>query len=328
MRLTEIANIINGELINLKEDIDIKSLASIENAGKGDITFISNRKFFDFLYKTEASAIITKEKLDIDKPQIVVKKPDIAFYKLIEIFYPDREEHGYISEKAVVGKDVQIGKNVYIGDYVVIQNGVRIGDNSRIYPFSFVGENCVIGENTVIYPRVTLYPEVQIGNRVIIHSGVVIGGDGFGYYQQDGKHIKIKHVGKVVVEDDVEIGANTTIDRAVIDKTVIGKGSKIDNLVMIGHNCKIGDNCIIISQAGIAGSSKIGNNVIIAGQVGVADHIKIGDNVIVIGKSAVHKDLPPNGVYGSSFPAIEWTKWKKIISYILKLPEIFKKLKT
>ena len=162
---------------------------------------------------------------------------------------------------------------------------------------------------------------------MIIHSGSVIASDGFGYYQEDGKHKKIKHIGKVVIQDDVEIGANTTIDRAMVDETVIKKGTKIDNLVMIGHNCQIGENTILVSQVGIAGSCKIGNNVILAGQVGVADHITIGDNVTVTAKSGVGKDLEPNKVYGSSFPAIEWSKWKKILFYIYKLPDILKKIK-
>ncbi|WP_457622609.1 UDP-3-O-(3-hydroxymyristoyl)glucosamine N-acyltransferase [Persephonella sp.] len=328
MKLSEIAKIVNGRLINLKEDIEIKSLAALENAVEGDLTFVASRKFFDLAHKTKASALLTKEELNIDKPQIIVENPDQAFYKIVEIFYPEEKIEGYISDKAVIGNNVHIEDDVYIGDFVVIQDNVRIGRGTKIYPFSFVGKNCVIGENTIIYPRVTLYPDVIVGKNVILHSGVVVGSDGFGYYQKNGKHIKIKHVGKVVIEDNVEIGANTTIDRAMIDKTVVGKGTKIDNLVMVAHNCQIGENCIILGQAGMAGSCKIGNYVILAGQVGVADHINIGDNVIVIGKSSVPKDLPSNGIYGSSIPAMEWNKWKRILAYLSKLPDILKKFKS
>ncbi|WP_457641035.1 UDP-3-O-(3-hydroxymyristoyl)glucosamine N-acyltransferase [Persephonella sp.] len=326
MRISEIAKNFHGKVVNLKEDLDIKSVGSLENARKGDITFLANRKFLKKALDTQASAIITKEPINIDIPQIIVDKPDYVFYKLIDLLYPEKDSRAFVSDKVVIGKDVEIGEDVYIGDYVVIEDNVKIGNRTRIYPFSYIGKDTQIGEDTIIYPHVTIYGSAEIGNRVIIHSGVVISSDGFGYYQEKGKHKKIKHIGKVVIQDDVEIGANTTIDRAMIEKTVIGKGTKIDNLVMVAHNCQIGENSIIVGQVGMAGSCKIGNNVILAGQVGLADHITIGDNVIVTGKAGVMKDLPSNGVYGGTIPAIEWSKWKRILTYIMKLPELIKKL--
>lgn len=325
MKLGEIAKIVNGSIINFKEDIEIKGIKSIETAGENDLTFIRKAKDIKDL---KAGAILVESPIEnIDIPQIVVEKPDIAFYKLIEIFYPDEKLESFISDKSIIGKNVEIGENSYISEYVYIKDNVKIGKNCKIYPFCYIGKNTQIGDNCILYPNVTVYKDTFIGNNVIIHSGAVIASDGFGYYQEGLQRKKIKHIGKVIIEDDVEIGANTTIDRALVDETIIKKGTKIDNLVMIGHNCKIGENSVLVSQVGIAGSSKIGNNVILAGQVGVADHITIGDNVIVTAKSGVGSNLPSNGIYGSSLHAIEWKKWKRIMVILNKLPEILKKLK-
>ncbi len=322
MKLSEIAKKFNGKLIG--EDVEIKSVSSPENAGEKDIVFIKDKKYLDVVKESKAGAVITKEKLDINKPQIIVSSPEKVFYSLLELLYPEEKREHFIAPTAVIGKNVKLGDNIYIGDYVVIEDNVEIGNNTRIYPFTFVGKDTKIGENVTLHPRVTIYKNTVIGNRVIIHSGAVIAGDGFGYYQEDGKHIKINHIGSVVIEDDVEIGANTTIDRAMIDKTVIKEGTKIDNLVMVGHNCKIGKNTILVSQVGIAGSCNVGDNVILAGQVGVADHINIGNDIIVTAKSGVGKDLKEPGVYGANIPAIKWNKWKKILIYLYKLPELFK----
>ncbi|MGB9766496.1 MAG: UDP-3-O-(3-hydroxymyristoyl)glucosamine N-acyltransferase [Sulfurihydrogenibium sp.] len=326
MRLTKIASLINAKIENLKEDFEVKSLKSIEKAGKEDLTFIKDPKK---LSKTSAGAILTPYYIEsLDIPQLIVDKPDISFYKLIEIFYPEEKKTGYISPKAVVGKNTYIDQTAYIDDFVVIKDNVKIGKNTVIYPFSYIGENTEIGDNCILYPSVVIYKDTKIGNNVIIHSGAVIAADGFGYYQDGKERKKIKHVGKVIIEDDVEIGANTTIDRALVDETIIKKGTKIDNLVMVAHNCQIGENSILVSQVGIAGSCKIGNNVILAGQVGVADHITITDNVIITAKSGVGSDITESGIYGSSLNAIEWKKWKRIMQYIYKLPEIVKNIKS
>lgn len=323
MKLSEIAKKFNGELIG--EDTDIQGVSSPENATEKDIVFIRDKKFIEKVKKSKAGAVITKEKLDIDKPQIIVSSPEEVIYYLLDTLYPEDKRENFIAPTAVLGKNIKLGNNVYIGEYTVIEDNVEIGDNVKIFPFTYIGKNTKIGKNSILYPRVTIYKNTIIGNRVIIHSGAVIAGDGFGYYQKEGKHIKINHIGSVVIEDDVEIGANTTIDRAMIDRTIIKEGTKIDNLVMIGHNCKIGKNTILVSQVGIAGSCNIGDNVILAGQVGVADHINIGDNIIVTAKSGVGKDLKKAGVYGANIPAIEWNKWKKILIYLYKLPELLKR---
>jgi len=324
MKLSEIAEKFNGQLVNTDGSIVIKGLKSIHSAKKGDLTFVADKKHLKEIEKTSASAVLTFQKLQTQIPQVVVKNPQIVFYKLIEMMFPEEEKKG-ISQNAKIHNNVKIGKNVYIGDFTVIEEGVEIKDGVKIYPHCYIGKNTTIGENSVLYPNVVIYRDTVIGKNVIIHSGSVIASDGFGYYQEDGRHKKIKHIGRVIIQDDVEIGANTTIDRAVVDETIIKKGTKIDNLVMVAHNCQIGENTILVSQVGIAGSSKIGKNVILAGQVGVADHITIGDNVIVTAKSGVSTDLEPNKVYGSGFQAIEWTKWKKILVYFYKLPDIIKK---
>jgi UDP-3-O-[3-hydroxymyristoyl] glucosamine N-acyltransferase len=328
MKLSEIAKIFNGKIYNFKEDKEISGVSSIFNAKETDITFLSDMKLSDSLKHTKAGAVFVKKPFEnIDIPQIVVENPQIAFYKLLDLICLEEPHEAGKSKTAKIGKNTEIGKNVYIGDYVVIEDNVKIGENTVIYPFTYIGKNTEIGNDCIIYPRVTIYKNTKIGNRVIIHSGTVIASDGFGYYQENGVHKKIKHIGKVIIEDDVEIGANTTIDRAMVDETVIKKGTKIDNLVMIGHNVQIGENSILVSQVGIAGSSKIGNNCILAGQVGVADHITIADNVIITAKSGVGKNIEKAGIYGSGLNAVEWSKWRKILYYIYKLPEILKGLK-
>ncbi|EDP74279.1 UDP-3-O-(3-hydroxymyristoyl)glucosamine N-acyltransferase [Hydrogenivirga sp. 128-5-R1-1] len=325
MKLSKIAEIFNGQLYNFKEDKEITGVSSLFNATENDISFLSDKKLSDLLKKTKAAAVFVKEPFeDVDVVQIVVNNPQVAFYKLIDILYPDEKFKYRKAKTAKIGKKVEIGENVYIGDYVVIEDNVKIGNNTVIYPFTFIGKNTEIGNDCVIYPRVSIYKDTKIGSRVIIHSGTVIASDGFGYYQENGKHRKIKHIGKVIIEDDVEIGANVTIDRAMLDETVIKQGTKIDNLVMIGHNVQIGENTILVSQVGIAGSSKVGNNCILAGQVGVADHITITDNVIITAKSGVGKNIDKAGVYGSGISAVEWSKWKKVLFYLYKLPEILR----
>ena len=326
MKISEIAKKFNGKIENFKEDYTISGVGSIDKATEKEIVFIKDKKFLEKLKKSKAKVILASEKLDIDKTQIIVKNPEIVFYKLIDILYSNEDKkENFIADTVKIGKNTKIGKNVVIKDYVVIDDNVEIGDNTTIYPFTFIGKNTQIGKNCIIYSNVSIYKDCIIGNNVIIHSGAVIGADGFGYYLENGVRKKIKHIGKVVIKDNVEIGANTTIDRALLDETVIEENTKIDNLVMIGHNCKIGKNTVLVSQVGIAGSCEIGNNVIMAGQVGVADHLKITDNVIITAKSGVGKNIEKSGIYGANIPAIEWNKWKRILLKIYKLADREKK---
>jgi len=325
MKLKEIADKIGGKVFGNSE-VEIEGVASIETAKKGFITFIRSKKFIQSLKHSKASAVITGKYIkDIDIPQVVVENPLYAFAKVLEIFYkfsykPQGILKGaYVSNTATIGKDVTIYSNVYIAD------SAFIGDRTVIYPGVFVGEKTIIGSDCIIYPNVTIREGVKIGSRVIIHSSSVIGSDGFGYVMNKGKHYKIPQVGSVVIEDDVEIGACVTIDRATIGETFIGKGTKIDNLVQIAHNVRIGKHSIIVAQVGIAGSSKIGEYVTLAGQVGIADHVDIEDGCIIAAKSGVMRNLK-KGVY-SGIPAIVHNKWLKIQVILEKLPELYKKIK-
>ncbi len=323
LTLKEVAEVIGGELKGSPLE-KIKGISTPENPKSETIVFCQSKKDYEKA-KGKAKAYVVSENIS-EENFIKVKDVKLALAKFLAYYFPEKHPEG-VSKNSVIGKNVEIGKNVYIGDFVVIGDNVKIGNNVKIYPFTFIGENTRIGENTVIFSGVHIYRNTIIGKNVRIHSGAVIGADGFGYYVGKEGIIKLNHIGSVVIEDNVEIGANTTIDRALIDQTKVGKNTKIDNLVMVGHNCKVGENNLLVSQVGLSGSVKTGKNVILAGQVGVADHVNIGDNVVVAAKSGVANDLEPNKTYGANLPAIEWSKWKRIYLYLLRLPELFKKLK-
>ncbi len=324
MKLKDIADIIGGSIIG-NPDIEITDVAGIKDACKGSITFLADKKNLSHAYTTNASAIIAKEDIKgISASIIAVDNPYLAFAKTLELFYKPPHIPPGISKESIIGKDVNLGKDISVYPYVHIGNKVTIGNRVTIFPFVYIGENVFIGDGSIIYPNVTIRENVKIGEKVIIHSGAVIGSDGFGYVQDKGTHYKIPQIGGVIIEDNVEVGANVTIDRATLGNTVIGSGTKIDNLVQIAHNVKIGENCIILAQAGISGSVEIGNNVVLAGQVGIADHKKISDGVIVTGKSGVTGDLEA-GVY-SGYPALPHKEWLRAQSIYAKLPDILRRL--
>ncbi len=326
MRLSEIAERFNGQIIGNPE-AEIIGVKGIEDAREGDITYLASTKYIDKLKNSRASAVILKEKIGgLEKTQLIVDNPHLTFVKLLQLFYVRPYCPKGISEQAIISKDTNIGKNVTIYPYVFIDDQVEIGENTVIYPFTFIGRGSKIGANCIIYPHVTIRENVYIGNSVIIHSGAVIGADGFGYIFNEGRHEKIPQVGSVIIEDDVEIGACTTIDRATTGNTVVGKGTKIDNLVQIAHNVKIGRNCIIVAQVGIAGSSTIGDGCILAGQVGVADHAEIEAGTIVTAQSGVMPGKLQKGVF-SGTPAMPHREFLKSYAIFGKLPEINKKVK-
>ncbi len=324
MKLKDIAAEIDGKIAGDAE-LEISGVASISDANYGDITFISDKKWLKDLKDCKASAVIVKEDIkDINKSQVIVKNPLYSFSKLLAIFYPPpRPDKGlsklaYISEKATLGNDVTIQPFAFISDFV------KIGSGSIIYPNVFIGEHTIIGENCLIYPNAVIQHKVKIGNNVIIHSGAVIGADGFGYVQEGGTHNKIPQVGTVIIEDNVEIGANTTIDRATTGATIIGSGTKIDNLVQIGHNVQVGSNVILVSQTGIGGSSKVGSGVVLGGQVGVADHVTIEDGTMIAAKAGVMGRVS-RGIY-SGAPALPHRDWWRAISIFNKLPDLKRKV--
>ncbi|MDH4223443.1 MAG: UDP-3-O-(3-hydroxymyristoyl)glucosamine N-acyltransferase [candidate division Zixibacteria bacterium] len=324
--LKEIADFVQGELYG-NGSIKIKGVAEIEKAQTGELTFLSNPKYKIFLERTKASAVIIDKKFETPKiPSIRHDNPYYAFCKTLEFFTRKKDYPEGVHPSAILGKNVKMGRRVHIGAYVVIQDKVSMGDRVTILSGSFVGENTVVGEDSFLYPGVTIRENCEIGKKVILHSGAVIGSDGFGYAKEDEIYHKIPQTGRVILEDYVEIGANTTIDRATLGETRIGKGTKIDNLVQIAHNVSIGENSVIAGQAGISGSTKIGKNVTIAGQVGIIGHIKVGDNVIAGAQSGITKSVAPYTVI-SGYPAREHKKAKKIEACISLLPFYVKKIR-
>ena len=327
--LKEIAETIGGELIG-DEQLVISSISSIGTAQEGDISFVFEKGDPSLLESTKASCVVVSKDIENAPCAIIkVKNPQIAFKQIANLLGLDKI-HGPIGIHSTVdlSNNIELGSNVCIGAYVVIEEGVKIGDNTVIYPFSYIGQNTSIGKNCIIYPNVVIREKCIIKDRVNIHSSSVIGADGFGYDfdMQTGAFIKIPQIGNVILEDDVEIGACVTIDRAKIESTIVGKGSKIDNLTQIAHNVKIGMCTVIAAQTGIAGSTEIGNFVMMGGQVGITDHVKIGDKVRIGAKGGVIRDVEPGKtVIGQ--PAREAIKMAKIVAIIDKLPEMYKKFK-
>jgi len=325
--LGEICEIVGGKVLG-RSDIKISGVSGIEDAKEGDITFFVNPKYISQVYKTSASAIlVAKEIPDCAKPMVIISNPYLAFAKLVNLFYVEKRKPTGVDKNVVVGENIKFGKDLSIYPFVVLEDGLEIGDRVVIFPGSFIGKNTKIGEDTIIYPNVSIRENTIIGKRVIIHSGASIGSDGFGFVQEGDRHIKIPQVGSTVIEDDVEIGSNMCIDRATLGSTVIKKGTKIDNLVQIGHNVVIGENTILVSQVGISGSCNIGDNVLLAGQVGIADHVRIGDNVVVGAKSGIGKDIKANSIV-SGAPAYPHHKWRRTQVCLPKLPEMFKRMRS
>jgi UDP-3-O-[3-hydroxymyristoyl] glucosamine N-acyltransferase len=325
----DIAKFINGELIG-SGDVQIKGINGVNEAREGDLAFVLNPQRPELIMETKASCVVVPKNLTgaFDKPIIKVENPSIAFSKIIDFMMPGRIPHPKgVHATAVIAKDAVIAKGVSFGPYVVVESGVVIGENTFIYPFCYIGKNVKIGKDCIIYPNVTIREEVIIGNGVIIHSGSVVGSDGFGYdIQKDGTRAKIPQLGTVVIEDDVEIGACVTIDRARFKQTVIGRGCKIDNLVQIAHNVILGPNCLIAAQSGIGGSTEIGRNVVFGGQVGVKDHIKVGDFVVVAAKTGIHKSYPANTVL-FGYPAKPVDKAREQIASLSLLPKLFDRVR-
>ena len=325
--LKEIAKLIDGQVIG-DGDTLITGASGIREAAEGDITFLANSKYSSLMDKTRASAIITSaEAQDTTKPLILTQNPSLAFVKIISLFAPDDIGHpSGIDYTVVMGKNVSLGKDVTIGAYSVIGDNVTIADNVIIYAGCYIGHHTKIGAQTLIYPHVSIRERISIGSRVIIHSGTVIGSDGFGYITIKETHHKIPQVGTVQINDDVEIGANVTIDRARFDKTIIGRGTKIDNLVQIAHNVVIGENSLIVAQVGIAGSVIVGNNVTLGGQAGLVGHITIGDNAIVTGQSGVAKSVPPGAMF-AGYPARPFMENQRANASLHSLSKLFDQVK-
>ena len=314
-----------GAVLEGSGEVEITGVAGLNEATEGHITFM-NEKRFTQLEQTRASAVIVPLNAPkVGVPLLRAKNPRLAFARAIELFTVKPYQPTGIHERAVIGQNVVIGKDPSIHPNVVISDEVKIGDRVTIYPGAWIGKGTTIGDDAVIYSNVSIRENLQIGNRVIIHAGATIGSDGFGYVTDEGIHRKIPQVGGVIIGDDVEIGANSTIDRATLGNTVIKRGTKIGNLVHVAHNVTIGEHCFLIAQVGIAGSCTLGNYVVLAGQVGLADHIRIGDRAMVSAQSGVIKDIEPGQVMGGYY-AMPQREWLKVQALIPKLPELKKKV--
>jgi UDP-3-O-[3-hydroxymyristoyl] glucosamine N-acyltransferase len=335
MRLTlgEIANIVKGEAVGGSPEESARTfsgVAGLEDAGPEDISFLLKPSFLEKVARSGAGAVLVKERQPgLEKPQVIVPDPQLAFVRLLEHFYggEQKKDSGKgVSPLAHISPDAGIAPDVSVFPFAYIAEGAKVARGSIIYSGVFIGRDSEIGEDCILYPNVTIRRKVKIGNKVIIHSGAVVGSDGFGYIFREGKHVKIPQVGGVIVEDDVEIGACTTIDRATTGNTVIGKGTKIDNLVQIAHNVKIGQGSIIVSQTGIAGSTRVGDFVIIGGQAGIADHATIEDgSVLGAGSGVLPNDTIKKGAYAGS-PVVPHRQWLKMMAVLQKMPELQKEI--
>lgn len=297
--LYEIANLVQGQIVGNEKTI-ISSLSPIDNIVNGALIFADGNENLLLAEKSEAAAILVSNNTTSEiKPVIQVDNPFKAFIKLLGHFYPTKKPALGIHPTAVIASDVILGKNISIGPYVIIESGSKIGDNAVIKGHVSIGTDVTIGESTTLHPHVTVYEQCKIGSRVCIHASTVIGSDGFGYTFVDGQHMKVPHVGHVIIEDDVEIGANTVVDRATLGATKIGAGTKIDNLVQVAHSVKLGKHNILCAFTGIAGSTTSGDHVIFAANVGVSDHVRIDDGVILAARAGVppKKHLKQGNVY-------------------------------
>ncbi len=329
MTLQEIAQYLNGELHG-PADLQISGPGKIDAAHEGEITFLANLKYKHHLNDTKASAVIVDGEVKderIDLPHIVVPDAYIGFVQVLRLF--DQPQYTYfegVSDRAWVADSAQIATSARVAPLAYIGPDVKIGERTVIYPGVVILKNVEIGDDCILYPNVSVREFCRIGNRVILQNGCVIGSDGFGFAPNKGEYLKIPQLGNVIIEDDVELGANTTIDRATTGSTVIKKGTKLDNLVQIAHNVVVGEHTVMAAQSGVAGSTTVGKHVTIGGQVGVAGHIQIGDESMIGAQAGVTKTLKEKGIYWGT-PAIPITRQKRIDVAVRQLPELLKKIR-
>jgi UDP-3-O-[3-hydroxymyristoyl] glucosamine N-acyltransferase len=326
---SQIAEILEGEVVG-NPSIEVSKLAKIEEGKEGSLTFLSNPKYHNFIYTTKASITIVNKtfipEAALSTTLIKVDDAYVSFTKLLEFYNQIKLNKVGIEKPSFIGENVHYGSDLYLGSFSYIGTNVTIGNNVKIYPNSYIGDNVIIGNNVTIFAGVKIYSETEIGTNCIVHSGAIIGSDGFGFAPKaDGTYKKIPQIGNVIVEDDVEIGANTTIDRATMGSTIIRKGVKLDNHIQIAHNVEIGENTVIAAQTGIAGSTKIGANGMIGGQVGFAGHITVGNNVKVQAKSGISRNVKDGEVLQGSL-AFGYTDYSKSYVHFRNLPKIVNEL--
>jgi UDP-3-O-[3-hydroxymyristoyl] glucosamine N-acyltransferase len=326
MQLREIAERLGCRLEG-DGSVEIRGVAGLEQAAEGDLSFFANPRYAPALRRTRASAVIIGEGTPVAPCAMLrTKHPSLAFANAVSLFAAAPLPHPGIDAHSAIAADATLGRDVSVGAFSSVGRGARIGDRTMIHPHVFVGDGVVIGDDCIIHSHAAVRERVVLGNRVIIQNGAVIGADGYGFVRRaDGTHQKIPQMAVVVIEDDVEIGANTTVDRPAIGETRIQAGAKIDNLVQIAHGVNVGRNALLAAQVGIAGSTVIGDNVTLAGQVGVAGHVTIGKGVAAVGQSGITNSVP-DGTFVSGYPAIENKEWLKSSAIFRKLPELRKKV--
>jgi UDP-3-O-[3-hydroxymyristoyl] glucosamine N-acyltransferase len=323
----ELAVFLHGTVEDDNPQLVITGVNGLLEAGPQDISF-AVPPHVEHCHLSKAGVMVLSHddpKLD-GRPVIRVENPRAAFAALLELFRAPEEIERVISPLAYIAPTAKIGSNVAVQPFAVIEDGAEIGDGSIIYPHVYVGKRVKIGTDCIVYPSVTIREDCVLGNRVILQAGSVIGGDGFGYVTQNGKHSKVLQTGNVVLQDDVEIGNNTCIDRATVDSTIVGKGTKIDNLVHLGHNDILGENCLVVAHVGISGSVTVGNNVTFAGQVGTVGHITIGDNCVFGGKTGITNNIPANS-FMAGFPAMPHKEWLRQEANLRKIGDLIKRVK-
>lgn len=321
----EVANCLQGKVIGDPATV-LTGFAPADRARPGDLTFAESEAFFVKAEQSAAAAIIVSGPFRSER-KTLIQVPDarVAFAKALALFFPETRPAPGIHPSAVIAPGASVDPSAHIGPHCVVSERARIGPRCVLYANDFVGEDCRLGEEVILFPNVTLYPRTEVGNRVRIHAGAVLGADGFGYVQDQGVHRKVPQIGNVIIGDDVEIGANTTIDRGALGPTIIGKGTKIDNLVMIAHNVEVGEHCLLVGQVGIAGSTKLGNYVVLAGQVGIAGHLQLGHGVTVAAQSGVMHNIP-DGQKWFGTPAAPDKEAKRQMVALRHLPEALKRL--
>ncbi len=324
--VAEIAKLLGGEVVG-DASLVLNGFAPADRAQPGDLTFAENESYFARAEQSAAPAIIVDGPVTSSRKTLIrVPNARVAFAKVLPLFFPEPVFAAGVHPTAMVPSSARVDPTAHIGPYCVLGEKVRIGPRSVLQGLDHVGADCLLGENVNLFPNVTLYPCTEIGNRVRIHSGTVVGSDGFGYVLDNGIHRKVPQIGNVIICDDVELGANVTVDRGALGPTIVGKGTKVDNLVQIAHNVTVGEHCILVSQAGIAGSTKLGNYVILGGQVGLAGHLKIGNRVSVAAQSGVMNNIP-DGEKWIWTPAQPDRQAKRQMIALQQLPELFRWVK-
>lgn len=318
--LRMLAEVVKGKVIGDAEVL-ITGVSAVESAQNGDLVFAWTKRHAEQAFTSPAAAVVVpSEFVRPEKPCLIVDNPRLAMAVILEWLFPPAPMPAHVSPQAIVEDDVQLGERVFVGAFAFIGEGSIIGDGTVIFPHAYIGRCVRIGSQCRIYPFATLYDGVMLGNRIIVHAGAIVGKDGFGFVWDGHRHRRIPQIGTVVIEDDVEIGANVCIDRATLGETRIRRGTKIDNLVQIAHNCTLGENCVLAGQVGLSGSVTVGNNVVMGGQVGIAGHLRIGDGAMLLGRSGLMKDVPPKTQW-AGYPARPRMEWLRVEAALSELPE-------